>query len=221
AGLPCRPQPLVRGVPTLPHGSPCFASQLRTLPRRWGAVPWPERSGWGRCSRRLLQDVQADVSLHDRQGRQRCLCSEQRLAASGSPLYCRPGLLGQTRRAGSRRRQRLHPQGTPHRCAERVPMTLLASVGEVFSQTALSGPMLLAIPVSILAGAVSFFSPCVLPLVPGYIGYVTGLGAEALTERKTSKVVIGVALFIAGFAMVFVSMGLVFSLAGVLLSQWA
>lgn len=100
-------------------------------------------------------------------------------------------------------------------------MTLLASVGEAFSQTALSGPMLLAIPVSILAGAVSFFSPCVLPLVPGYIGYVTGLGAEALTERKTSKVVIGVALFITGFAMVFVSMGLVFSLAGVLLSQWA
>ena len=100
-------------------------------------------------------------------------------------------------------------------------MTLLASVGEALSQTALSGPMLLAIPVSILAGAVSFFSPCVLPLVPGYIGYVTGLGAEALTERKTSKVVIGVALFIAGFAMVFVSMGLVFSLHGVLLSQRA
>ena len=90
---------------------------------------------------------------------------------------------------------------------------LLASIGETFSQTALSGPMLLAIPVAILAGAVSFFSPCVLPLVPGYIGYVTGLGAASLTDRKISRVV--------GFAVVFVSMGLAFSLAGVLLSQWA
>ncbi|MCX0276855.1 cytochrome c biogenesis CcdA family protein [Nocardia zapadnayensis] len=100
-------------------------------------------------------------------------------------------------------------------------MTLTASIGETFSQTALSGPMLLAIPVAILAGAVSFFSPCVLPLVPGYVGYVTGLGAAALTDRKISRVVIGVSLFIAGFATVFVSMGLAFSLAGVLLSQWA
>ena len=100
-------------------------------------------------------------------------------------------------------------------------MTLTASIGETFSQTALSGPMLLAIPVAILAGAVSFFSPCVLPLVPGYVGYVTGLGAAALTDRKISRVVIGVSLFIVGFAAVFVSMGLAFSLAGVLLSQWA
>ena len=77
-------------------------------------------------------------------------------------------------------------------------MTLTASIGETFSQTALSGPMLLAIPVAILAGAVSFFSPCVLPLVPGYVGYVTGLGAAALTDRKISRVVIGVSLFIVG-----------------------
>ncbi|MCT1690788.1 cytochrome c biogenesis CcdA family protein [Brevibacterium sp. p3-SID960] len=100
-------------------------------------------------------------------------------------------------------------------------MTLAAPIGEVFSQTVLTGPMLLAIPVAVLAGAVSFFSPCVLPLVPGYVGYVTGLGATALTDRKTSKVIIGVSLFISGFAVVFVTIGLAFSAAGVLLSQWA
>src|SRR5699024_7260491 len=162
------------------------------LPRSGGAVPRRERSRRRRCSRGLRQNVQPDVPLHDRQGRQRRVCSEQRAAAAGSSLHCRPGLSGQTRRACGGSNQRIHSQRTDHRCAERVPMTLLASVGEVFSHTALSGPMLLAIPVSILAGVVSFFSPCVLPLVPGYIGYVTGLGAEALTERKTSKVVIGV-----------------------------
>ena len=100
-------------------------------------------------------------------------------------------------------------------------MTLAAPIGEVFSQTVLTGPMLLAIPVAILAGAVSFLSPCVLPLVPGYVGYITGLGATALTDRKPSKVIIGVSLFMTGFAVVFVAMGLAFSVAGVLLSQWA
>lgn len=100
-------------------------------------------------------------------------------------------------------------------------MITAASIGEVFSQTALSGPMLLAIPVAILAGVVSFLSPCVLPLVPGYMGYVTGLGGGALTDQKMGRVVLGVSLFISGFALVFVSMGLLFSLAGILLSEWA
>ena len=63
-------------------------------------------------------------------------------------------------------------------------MTLAAPIGEVFSQTVLTGPMLLAIPVAVLAGAVSFLSPCVLPLVPGYVGYITGLGATALTDAS-------------------------------------
>ena len=40
-----------------------------------------------------------------------------------------------------------------------------------FAETILNGSLLLAIPVALLAGLVSFLSPCVLPLVPGYLGY--------------------------------------------------
>ena len=41
-----------------------------------------------------------------------------------------------------------------------------------------SGPLILAIPVALAAGAVTFLSPCCLPLVPGYLSYVTGLSGE-------------------------------------------
>ncbi|WP_344215405.1 cytochrome c biogenesis protein CcdA, partial [Brevibacterium permense] len=54
-------------------------------------------------------------------------------------------------------------------------MIAVATIGEQFSQIASSGPMLLAIPIAVIAGIISFLSPCVLPLVPGYLGYVTGL----------------------------------------------
>ena len=47
--------------------------------------------------------------------------------------------------------------------------------GNSFSDAVLNGSLLLAVPVALLAGLVSFLSPCVLPLVPGYLGYVTGL----------------------------------------------
>src|SRR5258708_40251010 len=51
------------------------------------------------------------------------------------------------------------------------------SVGSLVS----SGPLLLAIPVAAAAGAVTFLSPCVLPLVPGYLSYITGLSGAAAT----------------------------------------
>ncbi|MBF6163784.1 cytochrome c biogenesis protein CcdA [Streptomyces gardneri] len=59
-------------------------------------------------------------------------------------------------------------------------MTVLAGVGDSFQQTAASGPLLLALGACLLAGLVSFASPCVVPLVPGYLSYLAGLvGAEA------------------------------------------
>lgn len=73
--------------------------------------------------------------------------------------------------------------------------------------TVLDGPLLLAIPIAILAGLVSFASPCVLPLVPGYLGYVTGLTGEDLEEQRRGPLVLGVSLFIAGFTAVYVTMG--------------
>lgn len=101
------------------------------------------------------------------------------------------------------------------------------------------GALWLAIPIAILAGLVSFLSPCVLPLVPGYLGFLGGavtagrrtvggaprgagrpLQDPAAAVRASShdassaadagargRLVLGVSLFIAGFTVVFVAMG--------------
>jgi cytochrome c-type biogenesis protein len=102
------------------------------------------------------------------------------------------------------------------------------------------GPLLIAIPVAMLAGLVSFLSPCCLPLVPGYLAYVTGTaGADAQTapqppagdppnRRATtaslstrqarpalpSRTVLGTLLFVLGFAAVFTSYGAAFGAVG-------
>ncbi|MDQ1249540.1 MAG: Cytochrome c biosis protein CcdA [Actinomycetota bacterium] len=106
------------------------------------------------------------------------------------------------------------------------------------------GSLLLAIPVAMLAGLVSFLSPCVLPLVPGYLSYITGLtgaelgitaagptpattagpgaagGSVAVAEAPTrtaaqsSKVLVGTVGFVAGFSAVFVAYGALFGAIG-------
>ncbi|MFH5228180.1 cytochrome c biogenesis CcdA family protein [Antrihabitans spumae] len=95
-------------------------------------------------------------------------------------------------------------------------MTFLAQVGDSFQTLAASGPLLLALGACFLAGLVSFASPCVVPLVPGYLSYLAGIsGAEAppATAMVGHKVkitgrwrVTGAAvLFVAGFTVVFVA----------------
>ncbi|MET9338559.1 cytochrome c biogenesis CcdA family protein [Nonomuraea sp. NPDC004354] len=74
------------------------------------------------------------------------------------------------------------------------------------SDVVASGSLLLAIPIAVLAGLVSFLSPCVLPLVPGYLSYVTGMSADP----RRGRLVLGTALFVAGFAAVFVAGGALF-----------
>lgn len=85
-------------------------------------------------------------------------------------------------------------------------MTALASV----DQTVTSGSLMAAAPLAALAGLVSFVSPCVLPLVPGYLSYVTGMTGADLAEQRRGRLVGGVALFVLGFSAVFVSYGVVF-----------
>ena len=92
-------------------------------------------------------------------------------------------------------------------------------MGEDFAEQILSGQLLIAIPVALLAGLVSFASPCVLPLVPGYLGYVGGI-AGADTRRPKARLLAGVGLFILGFAVVFISYGAAFGAAGYWLVKW-
>lgn len=105
-------------------------------------------------------------------------------------------------------------------------MSVLADAGDAFGQAIISGSLLLAIPVALLAGLVSFASPCVLPLVPAYLGYLGGMtgaagsrpiGAPVPTPQR-SRLMLGVSLFIAGFTAVYVVLGvLAGSLGGFLL----
>jgi cytochrome c-type biogenesis protein len=88
------------------------------------------------------------------------------------------------------------------------------SVGNLFGETVLSGSVLLAIPVAMLAGLVSFMSPCVLPLVPGYLGYVTGLTGVDLDSQRRGRMFAGIGLFVLGFSAVFVAIGAVFGQLG-------
>jgi len=80
-------------------------------------------------------------------------------------------------------------------------------VGLWFRDTVLSGSMALALPVALVAGLVSFFSPCVVPLLPGYLSYATGLSGVDLENARRGRMVLGSLLFVLGFSFVFVVLG--------------
>ncbi|MEV5826121.1 cytochrome c biogenesis protein CcdA [Spirillospora sp. NPDC052242] len=78
------------------------------------------------------------------------------------------------------------------------------------NETVVGGSLVAAAPLAALAGLVSFVSPCVLPLVPGYLSYVTGMSGADLADERKGRLLAGVVLFIAGFSAVFVSYGVLF-----------
>ncbi|WP_029433534.1 cytochrome c biogenesis CcdA family protein [Blastococcus sp. URHD0036] len=99
-------------------------------------------------------------------------------------------------------------------------------MGDTFSGLVTDGPLLVAAAVAALVGLISFASPCVLPLVPGYLSYVAGLAgtgdrraeaagagggtatATAVDERTGRRqMVLGALLFVLGFSAVFVALG--------------
>lgn len=95
--------------------------------------------------------------------------------------------------------------------------TLAAGVGQ--NGTVMSGALLLALPIAVLGGLVSFFSPCVLPLVPGYLSYVTGVSGTDLAEARRGRMAAGASLFVLGFTVVFVSGGALFGYFGQTLQE--
>ncbi|MDP9465705.1 MAG: cytochrome c biogenesis protein CcdA [Actinomycetota bacterium] len=113
------------------------------------------------------------------------------------------------------------------------------SIADTFVEAVTDGSLLLAVPVAAVAGLVSFLSPCVLPLVPGYLSFVTGLSGEQLAESqrsgrgegntlvrtvppavpvRRSRVLAGSVLFVAGFSVVFVTSGALFGSLGSVLA---
>lgn len=92
--------------------------------------------------------------------------------------------------------------------------------GDTFARAVAGGSLALAILVALLAGLVSFASPCVLPLVPGYVGFLGGSLAAAAGVAKRGRVLAGVGLFVAGFGVVFVAFGAVAGGIGAWLARW-
>ncbi|MCU1482499.1 MAG: cytochrome biosis protein [Subtercola sp.] len=88
-----------------------------------------------------------------------------------------------------------------------------------FANAVLNGQLIVAIPIAMLAGLVSFASPCVLPLVPGYLAYVGGL-SDPSAVRNRRRVLLGISLFVLGFSLVFVSASALFGALGVWLLVW-
>ncbi len=116
-------------------------------------------------------------------------------------------------------------------------------IADDFVSTVTDGPLLFALPIAALAGLVSFLSPCVLPLVPGYLSFVTGLTGEELGDRRKvpaevsrtnplgdtmvetpvvrrGRVLAGSVLFVLGFSAVFVTSGALFGGLGSLLLEY-
>ena len=76
----------------------------------------------------------------------------------------------------------------------------------------MDGFLLTAFPIALLAGLISFLSPCVLPLVPGYLSFAAGF------SQVRGKVFLGSALFVAGFSALFISYGALFGELGARIS---
>lgn len=91
------------------------------------------------------------------------------------------------------------------------------------AQELVLGGLIVAVPIALLAGAVSFFSPCVLPLLPGYLSYASGMSAGDVLkgDRNRGRIVLGTALFVVGFGFVFISAGAAFGGLGWLLFRYA
>jgi cytochrome c-type biogenesis protein len=87
------------------------------------------------------------------------------------------------------------------------------------ASTITSGALPLAVLLALAAGFVSFASPCVLPLVPGFLGYVTGLSGVTLERRSRGRLMLGAMLFVLGFSVVFIAVAVTVSAAGALLKE--
>jgi len=74
---------------------------------------------------------------------------------------------------------------------------------------------------SFLAGIISFLSPCVLPLIPGYISFINGTTLEGLEDKKKNFIFRETLLFSVGFSIVFISLGATATMFGSLMLEYS
>jgi len=74
--------------------------------------------------------------------------------------------------------------------------------------------MIITLSIAFLAGFISFLSPCVLPLIPGYISYISGTSFDKLVEKKKNLIIIKTIFFTLGFSLVFIALGSTASFIG-------
>ena len=147
------------------------------------------------------------------------------LPASGAAIK-----LASRERARSSATSQIAPGWTTPVTGLGVASLVLAALGPAFwilvqiapSEPSLEGSLLgpAGFLIAILVGMISFFSPCILPLLPGYLSFVSGLSGEEM-ERGVArrKVILGTTLFTLGFATVFTGLGASASLAGSFLTD--
>jgi cytochrome c-type biogenesis protein len=82
------------------------------------------------------------------------------------------------------------------------------------TDTVASGSLAVAVPIAIAAGLLSFASPCVVPLLPGYLSYMTGVAVQDLETARRGRMLAGSSLFVLGFTVLFVSGGALFGGVG-------
>lgn len=97
---------------------------------------------------------------------------------------------------------------------------ILGGLATTAGETVVSGSLLVAAPIAVIAGLLSFFSPCVLPLLPGYLSYVSGVAVQDLEHARRGRLVLGAALFVLGFGVIFILSGSLFGAIGAQLRDY-
>lgn len=108
-----------------------------------------------------------------------------------------------------------------------VALAVLAQSADLFERVEgviFDANLLVAAGLAFVAGLISFASPCVVPLVPGYLSYMTGLSGEEIADADVAhkgRVLLGSVLFVLGFAIPFVLLGVAFGAVNFLVTSLA
>src|SRR5699024_2974408 len=214
---------LVRLLPDLPRrrSRPGRARHQVQGPGR--ALPGGEPHRRPRHGTGLPAPVRHSLSLTERHRRRRRGRHAGCGAAAGDAQHRGAGPQGPRGGPGDRADRALHPADSDRGIAGRAEVIAASSWAQDLAEVIFSGSLLAAAPIALVAGFISFASPCVLPLVPGYLGYLGGMvGADPAGKGSGSRarLVLGVLGFVAGFTAVFTIATMALTSIGLTLFRW-